>query len=236
MVALNNTLTSASTPALLLFSRSAKAEARHKRLAAKAINQDMLASLIQHARREAISSGLPYFQHTEQEQVGHTFGQKLTHSIQSIFNDGQESLIVMGNDCPNLSAAQLQNIARDLQRHDMVLGPAHNGGLYFIALRKNAFNSSAFQALPWQKSNLQKAAQQYAILLGLEVKWYPGSRDLNNESDVRVFTQKYRHHHLSRLWSHLKCVARGSSAPYFNSYISRPVVAYHGLRAPPAPM
>lgn len=222
-----------SAPALLLFSRSAHAEARHKRFATGSHNYTLLQALIKHARQQAQRSGLPYLQHTEREQVGRTFGEKLRYSIQSVFAQGSQSLIVMGNDCPRLSAATLQRIARDLQKHDMVLGPSQNGGLYFIALRKNAFQASLFEALPWQKRQLQCAIQQYATKLGANLKWYKTCKDLNTLGDVRVFTQIYAQHHLSRLWQQLQLPNHSAPLPCLSIYQSRPQLAYHGLRAPP---
>lgn len=220
-------------PALLLFSRSAQAEARHKRFASGNRNYTLLQAFIKHARQQAQRSGLPYLQHTEREQVGRTFGEKLRYSMQSVFAQSSQSLIVMGNDCPRLSATTLQRIANDLQKHDIVLGPSQNGGLYFIALRKNAFQASLFEALPWQKRHLQCAIKQYATTLGASLKWYETCNDLNTLNDVRAFTQKYAHHHLSRLWQQLQLPNHSAPLPSLSIFHSRPQLAYHGLRAPP---
>ena len=54
---------------------------------------------------------LTYFISNETNQVGTTFGEKITHYIQEIFTKGYQNVIVVGNDCIEIKAKHLLNAA-----------------------------------------------------------------------------------------------------------------------------
>jgi len=60
------------------------------------------------------------------------------------FHSGAERVLVVGSDCPRLSAPLLRDALVRLGGADMVLGPAHDGGYYLIGLNR----TSAARALP----------------------------------------------------------------------------------------
>ena len=51
---------------------------------------------------------LPYFISDENTQQGVSFGDKLSHAIQSVLDRGYDKVIVMGNDSPGLRLPHLQ--------------------------------------------------------------------------------------------------------------------------------
>jgi rSAM/selenodomain-associated transferase 1 len=60
---------------------------------------------------------------------------------------GSEHVLLIGTDCPELDAAQLQRAARLLEHSDAVLYPTFDGGYALLGLRR--FNPRLFEQVPW---------------------------------------------------------------------------------------
>jgi hypothetical protein len=127
-----------SSTAILFFSRTPAAESRAKRwLPGKARRNRRLSEwLIAHSREQARLSGLPVVWISEREQRGDDFGARFSDAIGQVFAQGYEAVICIGNDSPGLRPAHLQEAARQLQAQPLVLGPATDGGVYLLGLRR----------------------------------------------------------------------------------------------------
>ncbi len=122
----------------------------HKKLLkGKGSNNHLAAALITRSKKIAKESKLPLFIHTEKEQAGNSFGEKIHDSVSSIFNQGFENVIIIGNDCLQLSAQHILAAAGELDFHDQVFAPTKKGGVSIIGLKKSTF-SSEFQNIRWQ--------------------------------------------------------------------------------------
>ncbi len=49
---------------------------------------------------------------------------------------GHSSLVVIGNDCSQLTAKDILIASKKLSSNDFVIGSTYNGGLYLIGLSK----------------------------------------------------------------------------------------------------
>ncbi|MFC4634763.1 DUF2064 domain-containing protein [Dokdonia ponticola] len=139
--------------AILLFAQSAQKEAANKpfKNATRLFTQ-----LNNHTIAIVKKSKLPYFRLTEEQQVGSTFGERLTNAIQSIYDKGYDHVIAIGNDTPHLQTHHILDTAKKLETHSLVLGPSKDGGFYLIGLHKSQFNPTEFLQLPWQSQTLTK--------------------------------------------------------------------------------
>ncbi len=68
-------------------------------------------------------------------QKGDDIGCRMTAAFQQAFTAGSRRIILVGSDCPALTAAILHSALNKLQRRDLVLGPAVDGGYYLIGLK-----------------------------------------------------------------------------------------------------
>lgn len=139
--------------AILLFAQSAQKEAANKpfKNATRLFTQ-----LNNHTIAIVKKSKLPYFRCTEAQQVGTTFGERLTNAIQSIYDKGYDHVITIGNDTPHLQTRHILDTAKKLETHSLVLGPSKDGGFYLIGLHKSHFNPTLFLQLPWQSQTLTR--------------------------------------------------------------------------------
>lgn len=128
---------------------------------------------------------IPCFPFSEEQQQGRNFGSRLANAVETVFEKGFERVIVIGNDCPKLSAKKIQDADQILQKKDWVLGPDKQGGFYLIGINKAAFHKSIFEGLAWESSLLQQSfsTQQQ----GTETFWLDTLSDLNNRQQVYSF-------------------------------------------------
>jgi len=157
--------------AILLFARTAEAEARHKRVCAgqsASTNYQVLKHLEHHAEAVATQSGLPVFRVSELEQYGNNFGARLHNAFEAVFEQGYTNVLAIGSDCAQLSATNLAHAASQLQQHQTVLGPARDGGVYLLGLSKAQFYRSNFAEVSWCTQNVfeqLKAFDAKAVVL-----------------------------------------------------------------------
>ena len=63
-------------------------------------------------------------------------GQRMDRAVRAALDDGADRVVVIGGDCPRLTAAHLAAAFAALAKSDAVLGPALDGGYYLIGLRR----------------------------------------------------------------------------------------------------
>jgi 2-phospho-L-lactate guanylyltransferase (CobY/MobA/RfbA family) len=150
-----------ATTAILLFSRSAREEARAKSFGAgQAGDQRMAEAMIRRTERTLHRSGLPVLRSDETNQRGTSFGERLGNAITDAFATGIEHLIVVGNDCPDLTTRHLRAAAQKLATGQNILGPDHRGGAWLLGLQRQDFDLDRFTALSWESDHLFEELQR----------------------------------------------------------------------------
>lgn len=140
--------------AILLFSRTASAEAAIKGFGGADVGQRITAALIDRTVTTLTKVGLPVFRSDESRQVGNTFGERLTSAVSDLFHQGVERVMVVGNDCPQLTPSHLRAAAQLLEMGHNVIGPDRRGGTWLIGLQRADFNPAVFATLPWETGRL----------------------------------------------------------------------------------
>ena len=146
--------------AVLFFSRTAVAEARAKTFGSGRHAGRIAAALERRTLRTLAAAGLSVFRSHEANQRGTHFGQRLATAIGRVLSRGIDRVLVVGNDCPRLSARQLRSAARRLEAGRPVLGPDARGGVYLIGLHRADFRAAAFAALPWETDRVAQALNE----------------------------------------------------------------------------
>ncbi|MEX0274040.1 MAG: DUF2064 domain-containing protein, partial [Flavobacteriaceae bacterium] len=184
--------------AILVFSRSAKADAVYKGMPQ---NERVFEALTEHTLRVVGKTGLPHFLITEDLQSGNSFGERFANAFVAIFALGYDAIIAIGNDSPHLTAPQLLS-AQDRLCQDMAaLGPATDGGFYLMGLCRSHFDQHSFTQLPWQSRNLKSAFTTYLETRRIATKWFAYMNDIDSFADIRGFVDQKRNlsHSLRRL-------------------------------------
>ncbi|NVO32702.1 TIGR04282 family arsenosugar biosynthesis glycosyltransferase [Hymenobacter lapidiphilus] len=172
-----------STTAILLFSRLAGEEAAHKRFG-NGPGTVVAAQLIAQATATARQAGVDFLHFGSGQQVGSTFGQRLVSALAYGFGLGYERLVVIGNDCPQLTPAQLRQAVAGLATADAVLGPDLAGGVYLLGVNRAFFAAEAWAALPWQTASLHQALARCLRHAGATVSRLRSLSDINTAHDL----------------------------------------------------
>lgn len=221
--------------AVLIFTRTSEEEARAKifsTTAPQSKNATIARELIRHTVATAEATGLPVYPVFSTEQQGATFGERLAHSVETVFAAGHEKVIIIGNDCPQISTDLLLSAADKLQNENVVCGPATDGGLYLLGLDRAHYDRAGLIALAWEHGNLQTDIAAYAADRNATVENLHTLRDIDNARDFHSFLNVSR----SKLRQILTVILHLRKTVF--SYIQIFRTGHHylvaRLRAPPA--
>ena len=109
-------------------------------------------------------------------QADGDLGDRMGQALAEGFEAGCGRIVIIGIDCPDITAELLSRAFEALERHDLVLGPATDGGYYLIGLRASAQAQAVpelFRSMPWGQETvlaitLERAASQNLSLALLE--------------------------------------------------------------------
>lgn len=87
-------------------------------------------------------------------QQGDDLGERMKNAFVKGFEDGYARIVLIGSDLPDITTQHIEKGLEALKQHDVVLGPAEDGGYYLIGLSK--MNTAIFENKPWSKKNLLK--------------------------------------------------------------------------------
>jgi hypothetical protein len=115
-------------------------------------------------------------------QTGDDLGVRMARALADVFALGYRHALAIGTDLPTLPGSAFGDAVRLLADHDLVLGPALDGGYYLIGLRKPA--PDLFSGIPWSTDRVLSLTQEKAVALGLRVALLPARRDLDTIEDL----------------------------------------------------
>ncbi|MEP0840543.1 TIGR04282 family arsenosugar biosynthesis glycosyltransferase [Trichocoleus sp. AS-A1] len=113
-------------------------------------------------------------------------GQRMKSAFQTAFAAGMEGVAIVGTDCPGLDAKIMAQAFEQLNGHDLVLGPAMDGGYYLIGLRRVI--PELFAGINWGTSEVREKTLAIAISLGLAVAYLPPLFDVDRPEDLAKVT------------------------------------------------
>ncbi len=122
-------------------------------------------------------------------QVAGDLGIKMATALQTSFNHGSEKVIIIGTDCPDLKAEILAKAFEELEGHDLVFGPALDGGYYLIGLRK--FVGEIFKEINWGTAEVLGQSVAIAQALNLSLAYLPPLGDIDRPEDLAMLDLEY---------------------------------------------
>ena len=99
-------------------------------------------------------------------QQGIDFGARLHNAFQYTYDQGYQRTIVIGSDSPQISMKIIMQAQKGLDKSDVVLGPADDGGYYLIAMRRPY---DVFSGIPMSTSVVAQKTIELAQSQGLKV-------------------------------------------------------------------
>jgi uncharacterized protein len=114
-------------------------------------------------------------------------GDRMASAFQLSFATGMTAVVLIGTDCPELNSPLMAEAFQLLRQHDLVLGPALDGGYYLIGLRR--LIPELFTGIPWSTAEVLQQTLGIAQKLGLTVAKLPLLSDVDRPEDLSVWQQ-----------------------------------------------
>lgn len=116
-------------------------------------------------------------------------GFKMQSAFERAFSLGQNRVVTIGIDCPDIDLDILQQAFDSLKNLDLVLGPAIDGGYYLIGLK--TLIPELFADINWGTPEVFAKTQQIADNLQLNTTYLTTLRDVDRPEDLFIW-QKHR--------------------------------------------
>jgi rSAM/selenodomain-associated transferase 1 len=143
------------------------------------------------------SSTLAFFKIMEErhavrllDQEGEDLGARMHHVCDTLFGHGYRRVVIVGSDVPTLPLDRYQQALELLDRFDVALGPAFDGGYYLIGLRTAA--PELFHDIPWSTDRVLPLTKAKAAALGLTIGELLQWRDVDTLDDLNTLIEASR--------------------------------------------
>lgn len=121
-------------------------------------------------------------------QTGADLGERMSNSFVNLFAKEFQRIVIIGTDCPDLTAEHIEMAFRALDSNDLVLGPAKDGGYYLLGT--NQFYPDLFTDIPWSTGIVLKLTLEKAALLNLSYELLEVLSDIDTLEDWQEFTTR----------------------------------------------
>jgi uncharacterized protein len=108
-------------------------------------------------------------------------GQRMLHAMSSAFSRSAQRVLVIGTDCPYILRADIETAWAGLTSHDLVLGPAEDGGYWLIGTKEP--QPTLFEAVPWSTADVFQVTLDKADALNLKTQLLPTYPDIDTLTD-----------------------------------------------------
>ncbi|WP_161890785.1 TIGR04282 family arsenosugar biosynthesis glycosyltransferase [Pontibacter russatus] len=124
----------------------------------------------------------PNAQYEKRLQPPGDLGQKMEAAFAAAFAEGYTSVVIIGSDCLQLTPAILRQAYMELGRHDVVIGPALDGGYYLLGMKQ--LHSELFRNKRWSTEHVLPDTLQDIQTLRLSYSLLPRLSDVDHVEDL----------------------------------------------------
>ncbi|MGE3308818.1 MAG: TIGR04282 family arsenosugar biosynthesis glycosyltransferase [Limisphaerales bacterium] len=116
-------------------------------------------------------------------------GERLLRAVEEAFSEGVPRVVLLGGDCPELASGDVEDALVALSRHDVVLGPAVDGGYWLMGLRRSC--PDLFRGIAWGTDRVCEESMRKAAEAGLTVAELRRLRDIDSLADWRTWLREH---------------------------------------------
>ncbi len=128
-------------------------------------------------------------------QHGRDFGERLKNSFADAFSMGRSPVVLIGSDNPTLPLEMVEGAFSALERCDVVLGPATDGGYYLLGMHR--LHEELFQGIDWGTEAVLGQTLEKCQERNLKVELLPPWYDVDTYEDLLFLEAHLRGYALS---------------------------------------
>ncbi|MDW7772984.1 MAG: TIGR04282 family arsenosugar biosynthesis glycosyltransferase [Desulfobulbaceae bacterium] len=124
------------------------------------------------------------------EQRGEDLGQKMAAALRAACSRGAPRTVLIGTDSPSVDAVLLAQALDELLTHDIVLGPAHDGGYYLIGTNGAVPEEKLdilFEGIAWGSAEVFSRTVEKAGQENLSIAMLEAIHDIDRPEDLEYF-------------------------------------------------
>jgi len=87
-------------------------------------------------------------------QYGNDLGKRIQNAFENAFENGYKNVVIIGSDMYDLKPTHLEEAFEKLNSHEVVIGPAEDGGYYLLGM--NSLQLNAFKEKAWGTETVLK--------------------------------------------------------------------------------
>ncbi|MGH7717605.1 MAG: TIGR04282 family arsenosugar biosynthesis glycosyltransferase [Gemmatimonadaceae bacterium] len=125
---------------------------------------------------------------TLRPQCDGDLGTRMSSAIGDGIAGGAHAVVVIGTDCPEISAPDIQNAFERLDHADLVIGPARDGGYYLIGMSR--LHTCVFDGVPWSDPDTLRVTLARAAAASLSVALLDLRRDIDTAADWHAWRSR----------------------------------------------
>jgi uncharacterized protein len=115
-------------------------------------------------------------------QPGGDLGQRMASAFAEAFRRGSRRVAIIGTDVPAISRETVSDAFCGLDSADLVLGPAHDGGYYLVALERP--HPELFAGIAWSTPRVLAETRDRAEAIGLRTHLLEPMSDVDDVDDL----------------------------------------------------
>jgi rSAM/selenodomain-associated transferase 1 len=131
------------------------------------------------AVKDWLGTGLDY-----SPQEGADLGQRMDHAFRKAFDSGENRVLAVGGDTPDLPACLLEQAFPALEENDVVLVPALDGGYACIGFARNTYRPGVFRGVSWGTSSVLRQTLDILASSGARVRLLDPWPDVDTPADL----------------------------------------------------
>jgi rSAM/selenodomain-associated transferase 1 len=116
-------------------------------------------------------------------QEGNDIGERMHNAIEKMYNQGYGKITLIGSDCYQLTSSIIMDSFRFLTDHDVVIGPAQDGGYYLIAM--TGLYNGLFEDKDWGTSKVLSQTKEDLRKYEIKHTFVAELNDIDDEEDLR---------------------------------------------------
>ena len=120
-------------------------------------------------------------------QKGDDLGIRMENAFIDLFESGYQKVIIVGSDLLDLKAEHINDAFEKLNDHDVVFGPAKDGGYYLLGLSK--LQASIFHNKPWSEANLLEVTLKELGQKNVSLTLLETLNDIDTFEDLKAHPQ-----------------------------------------------
>ena len=121
-------------------------------------------------------------------QKGADLGERMNNAFKTAFDENYRRVVIIGSDCPEITEEHIHEAFEALEKNEVVIGPAADGGYYLLGM-KNHYN--LFENKEWSTANVLQDTLRELQEKKISHKILKVLSDLDTIEELKQFPEVY---------------------------------------------